>query len=79
MPGAADDGKGVTGGAISLKTQDSAQKALERIDEAIIRKDKIRAHLGAMQNRLENTLSNPQIQAENLQAAESRISDVMWP
>lgn len=62
--------------AISIKTQDSAQKALERIDEAIIRKDKIRAHLGAMQNRLENTVSNLQIQAENLQAAESRISDV---
>lgn len=29
-----------------------------------------------MQNRLENTISNLQIQAENLQAAESRISDV---
>ena len=39
-------------------------------------KDSIRAHLGAMQNRLENTISNLQIQAENLQAAESRISDV---
>lgn len=76
MPGAANDGKGVTGGAISIKTQDSAQKALERIDDAIIRKDKIRAHLGAMQNRLENTVSNLQIQAENMQAAESRISDV---
>jgi flagellin len=29
-----------------------------------------------MQNRLENTISNLQIQAENMQAAESRISDV---
>lgn len=38
-------------------------------------KDKIRAHPGAMQNRLENTISNLNIQAENLQAAESRISD----
>ena len=62
--------------AISIQTQDLAQKALERIDDAIIAKDKIRAHLGAMQNRLENTVSNLQIQAENLQAAESRISDV---
>lgn len=35
-----------------------------------------RANLGALQNRLENTVSNLQIQAENLQAAESRISDV---
>ncbi|MFG6375226.1 MAG: flagellin, partial [Desulfovibrio sp.] len=31
--------------------------------------------LGAMQNRLENTVTNLSIQAENLQAAESRISD----
>ena len=42
---------------------------------AIIYKDKIRASLGATQNRLENTITNLKIQAENLQAAESRISD----
>jgi flagellin len=29
-----------------------------------------------MQNRLENTITNLSIQAENLQASESRISDV---
>ena len=29
-----------------------------------------------MQNRLENTITNLNVQAENLQAAESRISDV---
>ena len=39
-------------------------------------KDKIRAHLGAMQNRLENTVTNLTVQSENLQAAESRIRDV---
>lgn len=61
---------------IDIQTQDKAQKALVRIDEAIVKKDKIRAHLGAMQNRLENTVTNLNIQAENLQAAESRISDV---
>ncbi|HCR11878.1 MAG TPA: flagellin, partial [Desulfovibrio sp.] len=43
---------------------------------AIVSKDKIRANLGALQNRLSNTISNLQIQAENLQAAESQISDV---
>ncbi|MDE7063866.1 MAG: flagellin, partial [Desulfovibrionaceae bacterium] len=48
----------------------------DAINAAIISKDKIRAHLGAIQNRLENTISNLNIQAENLQAAESRISDV---
>ncbi|MCH5277359.1 MAG: flagellin [Desulfovibrionaceae bacterium] len=59
-----------------ISTQDNAQRALEAITAAIVSKDNIRAHLGAMQNRLENTITNLQIQAENLQAAESRISDV---
>ena len=62
--------------AYTVSTQQAAQNALEGINDAIISKDKIRAHLGALQNRLENTVSNLQIQAENLQAAESRISDV---
>ena len=62
--------------AYSVSTQALAQKALEGLNDAITSKDKIRANLGAMQNRLENTVSNLQIQAENMQAAESRISDV---
>jgi flagellin len=65
-----------TNSAYTVSTQTQAQKALEGINDAILSKDKIRANLGAMQNRLENTISNLQIQAENLQAAESRISDV---
>jgi flagellin len=36
----------------------------------------MRANLGGISNRLSNTISNLSIQAENLQAAESRISDV---
>lgn len=60
----------------AISTQEAAQKALEAINTAIVSKDNIRAHLGAMQNRLENTIQNLEIQAENLQAAESRISDV---
>ena len=62
--------------AYTVSTQVAAQRALEGVKQAIISKDKIRASLGAMQNRLENTISNLQIQAENMQAAESRISDV---
>ena len=69
-----DTGKLRDGGTVS--TQQAAQRALEAITNAIVSKDKIRAHLGAMQNRLENTITNLNIQAENLQAAESRISDV---
>ena len=59
-----------------VRTQSSAQEALDALTAAIITKDKIRADLGAMQNRLENTMTNLEIQAENLQASESRISDV---
>jgi flagellin len=62
--------------AYTVSTQQRAQMAVAELEQAIISKDKIRAHLGAMQNRLENTISNMQIQAENITAAESRISDV---
>ena len=60
----------------SISTQALAQGSLSKIENAIVSKDKIRASLGALQNRLENTITTLEIQAENLQAAESRISDV---
>lgn len=60
----------------TVSTQELAQQAMDAINSAIISKDKIRAGLGSLQNRLENTITNLQIQGENLQAAESRISDV---
>ena len=60
----------------TISTQEDAQLALDAINNAIIEKDKVRAHLGAIQNRLENTITNLNVQAENLQAAESRIRDV---
>lgn len=60
----------------SISTQSAAQAALDAINSAIVSKDNIRATLGALQNRLENTITNLTVQAENLQAAESRISDV---
>ncbi len=62
--------------AYTVSTQNAAQSALVGINNAVVSKDAIRAHLGALQNRLENTISNLTTQAENLQAAESRISDV---
>jgi flagellin len=60
----------------NIRSQENAQHALEAIDRAMLKKDSNRANLGALQNRLENTVTNLQIQVENLQAAESRISDV---
>jgi flagellin len=68
--------KGLGIDTLHVKTQDKAQSALIDLDGAIVKKDKARAYFGTMQNRLENTASNLRIQSENLQAAESRISDV---
>ena len=62
--------------ARTVSTQQAAQEALVGLTNAVVSKDKIRASLGALQNRLENTISNLTTQAENLQSAESRISDV---
>jgi flagellin len=59
-----------------VRTQSSAQEALDAVNKAMERKDKVRADIGALQNRLENTITNLEIQAESLQASESRISDV---
>lgn len=58
-----------------ITTQERAQNVLENLDKVIIYKDSIRADLGAMQNRLANTITNLSIQADSLSAAESRISD----
>ncbi|WP_029893663.1 flagellin [Desulfohalovibrio reitneri] len=67
---------GTDAAGASISTQELAQGSLEALNDAIISKDKIRANLGSLQNRLENTITNLQVQAENLQASESRISDV---
>lgn len=60
----------------SVDTQENAKKALENLTEAIRRKDEVRAEIGSTQNRLSATIENVSIQKENLQASESRISDV---
>jgi len=62
--------------ALSIESQTGAQAALTAITTAIVSKDTIRANLGAYSNRLSNTISQLTIQAENLQAAESRVRDV---
>ena len=54
----------------------NAQNALSLVNSAIERKDSARASFGYMMNRLESTNEVLSIQAENLMASESRISDV---
>ncbi|MCD4650988.1 MAG: flagellin, partial [Candidatus Cloacimonetes bacterium] len=67
---------GVGAADVAVSTQHAAQLALENISTAMLRKENARAALGTIQNRLENTITNLAIQAENIQAAESRISDI---
>ena len=72
-----ENGSGTTSwAAADILTQSAAQQALAGLDTAIQNKDTTRANLGAISNRLENTITQLRIQAENLQASESRISDV---
>ncbi|MHC4396955.1 MAG: flagellin N-terminal helical domain-containing protein [Planctomycetota bacterium] len=61
---------------INISNVANAVTALERITSAITEKDEARASFGYKMNRLESTISILDIQAENLMAAESRISDV---
>jgi flagellin len=63
-------------GGRSISTQALAESALTAINLAIVSKDKIRAQLGATENRLADTVQNLTIQAQNEQASESQISDV---
>jgi flagellin len=64
------------GAGINILTAEAAQSALSKVGEAITLKDAARAAMGYKMNRLESTISILDIQAENLMAAESRISDV---
>lgn len=59
-----------------ISTPTAAKSALAIIDSAIAAKDSARAKFGYKMNRLEHTIEVLNIQAENLQAAESRVSDV---
>jgi len=61
---------------LSITTAAGAQSALTALDSAINTKDTARAKFGYGINRLDSTGQVLGIQAENLMAAESRISDV---
>ncbi len=66
---------GVDGNKVDLSTQEGAQKATSTIDAAIKKVSKARGEMGAVQNRLEHTISNLDTAAENTQTAESRLRD----
>jgi len=69
-----------TGEALGVKsmnvlTKEGARNNLESIDLAINHLNGNRANLGALQNRLQSTITNLEIQNENLSQANSRIRD----
>jgi len=65
----------LTEGSLRVTDQNSAERTIMLIDAAIHKVSTARARLGAVQNRLEHTISNLGVAAENLTAAESRIRD----
>ena len=69
-------GGGLNITTLSIAGTGCAKSALTRVETAIGTKDEARAKFGYKMNRLEGTVSVLNIQAENLLAAESRISDV---
>jgi len=62
-------------GTSSLDLVNSASTAITSLDTAIQTVSTNRANLGAVQNRLEHTISNLSVATENLSASESRIRD----
>jgi flagellin len=60
----------------SVITKEGAQTSLEKLDNALVQINGVRAELGATQNRLSSTINNLAISDENLSAAKSRIRDV---
>ena len=61
---------------IDISTQAGAKAAVDKIKSAINSVSSTRGDLGAIQNRLEHTINNLSVSAENMTAAESRIRDV---
>ena len=58
-----------------IKDGESANSAIDLVNNALESVSSERAKLGATQNRLEHTINNLRVSGENLQAAESRIRD----
>jgi len=61
--------------ANSTSTGAAISSLVETVNTAIEKVSSERAKLGAVQNRLEHTIKNLDVAAENLQASESRIRD----
>lgn len=68
-------GNGSNVASIDISTASGAQKAIDTIDAALEQINSTRGDLGAINNRLDFTISNLSNVAENVSAARSRIED----
>lgn len=64
---------------LSLATQDSANKAIDRLDDSLNKISMVRACFGAVHNRLSAKINNITTTRENLTASESQIRDADMP
>ena len=60
---------------VDVLTRSASNRTLEVVDRAIEQVSRDRSALGAVQNRMENTIANLAVVSENLSAARSRILD----
>lgn len=60
---------------MNLNTAEKSQEAITLVDNAIAQVSSTRSKLGAYQNRLEHTVSNLDVAAENMTASKARIQD----
>lgn len=67
------DSLGIEG--MNFESVDGAREAMDKLDMGISKVFETRAKLGAVQNKLQATISNLGVAKENLSAARSRIAD----
>lgn len=60
---------------VDVSEKEGARETLQTVDDALVKIGSLRANFGAIQNRLLATVSNLDVQYENLSAANSRIRD----
>ncbi|MCE4052220.1 flagellin, partial [Bacillus sp. Au-Bac7] len=70
------DSANLTVDALSVTDNAAASTSIDKLDTAIKAVSTQRSNLGALQNRLEHTITNLDTSSENLTAAESRVRDV---
>ncbi|EJO5346076.1 flagellin [Clostridium botulinum] len=69
-------GVGVDAAKATIGTAAAASAAITTVNSGINKVSTERSKLGAIQNRLEHTITNLNTSSENLQASESRVRDV---